>query len=116
MGTFSTAAKNTMLDSLGALWVKLHTADPGAAGTTAPATNTTRKAASLAAASSGSRVSNAEARWTTGETSTETITHVSFWTASTGGTFQGSDDLPSGVAVTAGEEFFIASGDISLGL
>jgi hypothetical protein len=116
MGTFSNAAKNTMLDAIGTQYVQLHTGDPGAAGTSNVATNTTRKSANLGAAASGARTNSSEVRWATGETETETLTHVSFWTASSGGTFQGSDDLPTGVAVTAGDEFFIAAGDIDLTL
>lgn len=125
MGAFSTTGKNKLLDGglrgtgglAGQVWAKLHTADPGSAGTTAPAGNTTRKQVTLAAASSGSCVSSAEVRWSTSEVNTnETYTHVSFWDASAAGNFIGSDDLPSSVAVTAGDEFFIASGDISLSL
>lgn len=124
MGALSTTGKNKLLDGglrgtgglAGEVWAKLHTGDPGSAGTSNAATNTTRKQVTLAAASSGSCVSSAEIRWATGETSSETITWASFWDASSGGNFIGSDDLPSGVAVTAGDEFFIASGDISLSL
>lgn len=124
MGSFSTTGKNKLLDGglrgtgglAGAVYAKLHTGDPGTAGTSNAATNATRKQVTLNAASSGSCTSSAEIRWTTGETSTETISWVSFWDASSGGNFIGSDDLPSGVSVTAGDEFFIASGDISLSL
>jgi hypothetical protein len=45
---------------------------------------------------------------------TETYTHVSLWSASSGGTFLGSDDLPVSKAVTAGDTFTIAIGDLDL--
>lgn len=124
MGSFSTTGKNKLLDGglrgtgglAGVVYAKLHTGDPGASGTSNTAAATTRKAVSLAAASSGSCVSNAEVRWGTTETATETITHLSFWDDATAGNFIGSDDLPSGVAVTAGDEFYVSSGNITLGL
>lgn len=123
MGTFSATGKNKLLDGglrgtgglAGAVYAKLHTADPGAAGATAPAGETTRKQVTLAAASGGACVSSAEIRWTNVST-TETYSHVSFWDAAAAGNFIGSDDLPAAKAVTAGDEFFIASGDISLSL
>lgn len=83
-GTFATAT----------CWVKLHTADPGAAGATAAAVgDATRKQATMAAASAGSKAASASVGpWTNGGTS-ETISHISLWTASTAGTFNGSGAL-----------------------
>lgn len=43
-----------------AFYVKLHTADPGSAGTTAAATETTRKAATFSAASGGAITTSAD--------------------------------------------------------
>lgn len=124
MGTFSTTGKNKLLDGglrgtgglAGAVYAKLHTGDPGSAGTANAATNTVRKQVTLNAAATGACTSSAEIRWTTSETATETISWVSFWDASSAGNFIGSDDLPASVSVTAGDEFFVASGDISLSL
>jgi hypothetical protein len=45
---------------------------------------------------------------------TETYTHVSLWSASSGGTFLGSDDLSSSAAVTAGDTFRIPTGDLDV--
>jgi hypothetical protein len=83
-GTFATAT----------CWVKLHTADPGAAGATAAAAgDTTRKQATMAAASAGSKSASASiGPWTNGGT-TETLSHFSLWTASTAGTFNGSGTI-----------------------
>lgn len=68
--------------------VKLHTADPGAAGTTAAAAgDTTRKAIGFNAASAGSMsLASAPAAWTNGGT-TETLTHISVWDSTTVGSF-----------------------------
>lgn len=88
-GTFATAT----------CYVKLHTADPGAAGATAAAAgDTTRKQATMAAASGGSKAASASVGpWTNGGTS-ETVSHISLWTASTAGTFNGSAALTASQA------------------
>lgn len=69
-------------------YAKLHTADPGSAGTTAAAAgDTTRKAITWSAASAGSKaMASMAGAWTNGGTS-ETITHISVWDASSGGNF-----------------------------
>jgi hypothetical protein len=67
------------------IWTKLHTADPGSAGTTAAAAgDTTRKQATHAAPSGGAIALSNSPQWTNGGTS-ETLTHVSNWDASTSG-------------------------------
>lgn len=94
---FAASVVNGWLDAAFATatcWVKLHTADPGAAGATGAAVgDATRKQATMAAASGGSKAASASVGpWTNGGTS-ETLTHISLWTASTAGTFQGSGAL-----------------------
>jgi hypothetical protein len=42
--------------------------------------------------------------------------HVSFWDASTAGTFLGSDALEATKSVTAGDNFTIPTGDLDLSL
>ena len=72
-----------------ATYVQLHTANPGAAGTTAvSAGSSTRIAATLSASSAGSALalSGSVGPWTNGGTS-ETLTDISVWTAASGGTF-----------------------------
>lgn len=83
-GTFATAT----------CWPKLHTADPGAAGATAAAVgDATRKQATMAAASAGSKAASASVGpWTNGGTN-ETLSHISLWSASTAGAFNGSAAL-----------------------
>lgn len=113
---------NAFLDALGnaanytaptGFFVKLHTADPGAAGATAAAGETTRQSASMAVASGGAITNDAAVTWTAVST-TETYSHVSFWSAAAAGTFLGSDDLAVARSVTAGDTFTIAIGDLDL--
>ena len=123
MGTFSSLVRTAMLDAVGnatsyseaAVYVQLHTGDPGAAGTSNVATESTRKQASFAAASAGAITTDAALEWTN-VAATETITHVSLWDASSGGNFLGSDDLSSSAALTAGDTFRIPAGDLDMSL
>lgn len=113
---FGSAGANTALDSLGAAypWVKLHTGLPGSAGTSNPATETTRKQATFASASGGSVATSADLVWTS-VAGSETYTHFSMWTASTNGSFGGSGAVTAN-AVTAGDTFTIPSGSLVLSL
>lgn len=99
-----------------ALWIKLHTGDPGSAGTSNAATETTRKDATsaFAAASGGTCSSNVDLTWTS-VAGTEDFTHYSVWSASSGGTFYWSGTITAN-SVTAGDTFTLASGDIDLSL
>jgi len=120
----ATAVLNGWLDALGnatnytaptAFWVKLHLGDPGSAGTANAAAETTRQQASFAAASAGSITTNADLVWTS-VAATETYSHVSFWTASTGGTFLGSDNLALPRLITLGGTFRIDAGALTVAI
>jgi hypothetical protein len=88
-GTFATAT----------CWVKLHIGDPGAAGATSPAVgDATRKQATMAAAAGGSKAASASVGPWTNVTTTETLSHISLWTASTAGTFNASGALSASQA------------------
>jgi hypothetical protein len=104
-GTFATATQ----------WIKLHTADPGAAGATAAAVgDATRKQATMGAASAGSKAMTGSAGpWTNGGTS-ETISHISMWSASSAGTFNASASLSSGQAWANTNTFTLTSLTISI--
>jgi len=96
------------------IWIQLHTADPGAAGTNAVAGNATRKdlTAAMGTASGGAISNTAAITWTTGEVDTsEDYTHWSLWDASTSGTFLCSGTMTAN-AVTVGDEFTIPIGDL----
>jgi hypothetical protein len=122
MGTFSDLVANSVLDAVAkatayseaAIWVKLHLGDPGSAGTTNAAVETTRKQATFGSSAASRAISNTAAvEWTNVSTS-ETYTHISLWDAQSGGNFLGRDDLSSSAAVTAGDTFRIPVGDLDL--
>jgi hypothetical protein len=124
MGTFAETVRNSWLDAFArnvsyanaAVWVKLHISDPGSAGTLGPAAETTRKQATFgSAAATGAITTTAATEWTNVST-TEVYSHISLWTASTSGTFLGSDDLSSTASVTAGDTFRIPTGDLDLAI
>lgn len=96
-----------------AVYVKLHTGDPGEACTNNAATEATRKAATFAAASSGSIASNATIEWTNVST-TETYSHWSLWDASTSGNALWYGALSASASVTAGDTFQITSLTLTL--
>ncbi len=110
-----TADVNSFLDTnYDDLWVKLHTADPGSAGTTAAAAgDTTRKQYTSAGASGGVKSASSIGPWTNGGTS-ETITHISFWTASTSGTFKGSAALSASKAWASTDTFTLDTFSITV--
>lgn len=88
--------RNTTGTAIAAVFVKLHTGDPGAAGANNAAVgSTTRPAITWSAASGGSMtITGTSPSWTNGGT-TETLSHVSFWDSSSAGNFLGSAALTS---------------------
>jgi hypothetical protein len=96
-------------------FVKLHTADPGSAGATAAAVgDATRKAFTQAAASGGSITLNGtNPVWTNGGTS-ETITHISVWDASSAGNFWYSVALTASQAWVSTNTFTLTSLTVSI--
>ena len=103
-------AGNHALDTECALypWVKLHVGAPGAAGTANPATETTRKQVTEAAATGGSKASSADLVWTS-VAGSEDYTHFTRHTESTAGTFGFSGGIVAN-PVTAGDTFSILAG------
>jgi len=97
-----------------AFWVKLHTADPGASGATAAAAgDTNRKQVTWSAASAGSKsMSSMSGSWTNGGTS-ETLSHLSFWDASSAGNFLASCALTASQAWASTNTFSLTSLSIS---
>lgn len=92
----------------GSLYVKLHTADPGATGATAASAVTTRYACTFSAASAGSMaLSSMGGTWSM--TATETISHISLWDASTAGNFLWSVALTASKSVVSGDTLSLSS-------
>lgn len=94
-------------------FLKLHLGDPGVAGTTNPAAETTRQAVTFSAASGGVITNSADVVWLNVSTS-ETYSHWSAWSASVAGTFLCSDALNVAQAVQAGNTFTIATGALDI--
>lgn len=114
------ATANAFLDALcnntsyaiANVWIKMHVGDPGAAGASNAAAETTRKEATFSAAASGAIANDNALSWTN-VAATEDWSHYSAWTASTNGTFLFSGAITVN-AVTAGDNASIAAGDIDL--
>jgi hypothetical protein len=100
----------------GAIFLQLHTADPGTAGTTSISVgSTTRVSATMTTPSAGSTANNAALQWTNGGTS-ETIVAVSYWSALTGGTYLGSGQLGASQAWASGNIIQIPTSDFTVAL
>jgi hypothetical protein len=106
-GTAFTAPTNT--------YVKLHTADPGAAGTTAPSANTTRVILAWSASSAGSKAITATLpSWAAWASGSETISHISVWDNLTAGNFLYSFALTVAKAITNGDTLNLTAHSHSL--
>lgn len=90
---------------------RLHTGDPGAAGTANGSAVTTRASATFGAASGGQIALTNTPQFTM--TASETISHISVWTASTGGTFLYSIALASAKTVAATDTLTITAATVS---
>lgn len=82
--------------------LKLHTGDPGSAGTSNASAETTRKALTFASPSAGSSAAT-QVSWASWAAGSETITHVSIWDAATSGNFLQSGALAASKSVTNGD-------------
>lgn len=105
----STAAIDYMLDQLAtnkALYVQLHSADPGAAGTIAP-TSAARQAA-VWSVSASKVLSLSAGESFTGGAANGAVTWITLWDALTAGNWQGS------FQITTGDLAFNAAGEYTL--
>ena len=118
----SVATANSILDAIGnataysvaTFWIQLHTAEPGAAGTTAIAGNATRKQVSFGTAAAGLMSNDTAISWTAGEVDTsEDYTHWSGWTLVSAGAFIMSGAMTSN-AVVVGDTFTIPINDLDI--
>ncbi len=113
---FGSAGANTALDALLTAypWLKLHVGAPGAAGTSAPATETTRKQVTWNASAAGHADNSNALNWST-VAGSEDYTHFTLWTASTAGNFGASGQITAN-PVASGDNFAIAIGDLDMTL
>jgi hypothetical protein len=105
---------NSIIDGFDTKWVQLHTAAPGAAGTTAIAIETDRKQVSLVASSGGTASSDADLTWVSIDGSQD-ATHFTVWSLASGGAFEASGTITS-AAYVAGNTFTIPSGSFTLAI
>lgn len=95
----ATAIKNAITH------MQLHSAAPGAAGTTA--------AVGTRVASTGAVDADGDITWTniafTGLTANQPVAYVSYWSASTAGTFHGSAALSGDTTANAAGEYTVTS-------
>ncbi len=96
------------------IWAKLHTGDPGSAGTSNASATTTREEVVFSAASGGQITISTGGAWPS-SAGTETITHVSFWSAVSGGLFLWSDDVEASLSVGIGDPILLDGCTFSLG-
>jgi len=99
-----------------AFYCKLHSGDPGAAGAYNAFGDATRQAATFAAAQAdGTIVTSADMNWTS-VTAAGDVTHVSFWSAVSAGSFIGSDVLDTPRTLAIGDNYTVLAGDAQLSL
>lgn len=109
--------RTTAYAGISTVWVKLHTGDPGEDCTANAATETTRHSTTFNAASNpaGTITNAADINWTSVST-TEVITFVSLWDASSAGNAYWSGALTASASLTAGGNFTIAAGNLTITL
>lgn len=123
VGLSSTVA-NAILNSLcratswtapTAVHIKLHLGDPGSAGASNAAANTTRQQATFGTNASAGSIANTVAVTWTSVSATEAYTHFSAWDAAAAGNFLFSGTLTAN-GVTIGDTFTVAIGALTSSL
>lgn len=99
--------RNTAFAAIANVYVQLHTGDPGASGTANVSAVTGRQAVTFNAASGGSMSKSNTPSFSM--TTSETITHVSLWDASSAGNFLQSAALSASKAVVNGDTLNITT-------
>ena len=95
--------------------VQLHTGAPGAAGTANVSSVTTRPAVTWNSPSAGSVTASDQPAWSSwAGTNGEVDTDVSFWSASTSGTFGFSAALSPSVTMNTGDSLTLTSIQVSI--
>ena len=102
--------------SVASLYIQIHTGIPGASGSTGVSVgDPTRKTVSFSAAAANAiALTGTLPVFTNGGTS-ETITHVSFWDASSGGNFRWSSSLGTAKPWSSADQITITSAGLSVG-
>ena len=109
LGTSSTTAPSNV-------YLALHTADPGEAGSGAEVSGNgySRQAVTFAAASSGSAASNSVEEFTASGGSFGTVSHFGIWDASSSGNLLYYGALTASKVIADGDTLRFASGAITI--
>lgn len=95
--------------------MKLHTGDPGSAGTSNASAETTRKALTWSAASAGSKaITTTLPSWTAWSAGTETISHASVWDNISAGNFLYSFAFTTAKQVANGDTLNVTAHSFAL--
>lgn len=104
-----------MFTSPASTFTQLHTGAPGAAGTANVSSTTTREAVTWNAPSAGAVTNATNPAWPAwAGTSPEVVTDISFWTASSAGTFDWSVALASSVTMLTGDTLTVTTVTVTL--
>lgn len=107
--------RGTTFTGVAGQFVQLHTGDPGAVGTTAVSSVTTRPSLTWAAPASNAIANSNSPQWTSwAGTNGEIVTDISIWSASSAGTFYLSIQLTVAKTVNTGDTVTLSSASISL--
>jgi hypothetical protein len=109
---FLNVYRNTAASAVATPFIKLHTGDPGSAGTSNASAVTTRNAIAWSAASGGSMALSSLSSFSM--TTSETISHISIWDASTSGNFLQSCALTASVPVINGSTLSFSAVTIAM--
>ena len=112
----SATTANALLDSITNHYIRLHTGDPGSAGSANASSVTTRSQSTRASASAGSQSQTGTApSWTSwAGTNNEVVTHISGHSASSAGTFQYSAALTASKTMQTGDSLTLSTLTIAL--
>lgn len=113
----STAVADSALSTIiaSAADVALAIGAPGSAGTANPSSVTTRQAVTWGTPASGAVSASNQPAWTSwAGTNGEIVSHLTFWSALTGGTFELSMQLAASVTMDTGDSLTLTSLQISL--
>lgn len=109
---FSVNTANIALTAMGtaSIFVGLNTGDPGTAGTALTSSVTTRPSVTWAGAAGGTIAASNTPSWTNwAGTPAEVVSWISFWSASSAGTFAMSMQLSSSVTMNTGDSLTLTT-------
>ena len=108
-------AAGTTYTAPAAIYVQLHTANPGSSGSTSVSSVTTRQAATFSASTTGVlSLSNTPSFTSWAGTNGEVVTHISFWDASASGNFLWSAALNASKTLSTGDTLNISSASLTI--